>query len=77
MQNYRCGWPHHLVPCLYGGDVNSQLIEIGDDMSGRAILPLVVQCPGGWLPAVLHARHRQVYVSFVPKSMHQQGGFNL
>ena len=72
-QNCHCVWPHHLVPCLYGGDANSQLVKIGDDVSGRAILLLVVQCPGGWLPAVLYTHHRQVYISFMPKSMHQWG----
>ena len=35
-----------LFHCLTGRDANSLLIEIGDDMSGRAIVPLMVQCPG-------------------------------
>ena len=73
--NCHRGWPHHLVPCLSGGDTNSQLIEIGDDVSSRAILSLVVQHPGGWLPAVFYARHHQVYISFTSKGMHQWGGF--
>ena len=47
------------------------------DVSGRAIVPLVVQCPGHWLPAGLYTSHHQVHVSLVPKSMHQWGGFNL
>ena len=46
-RNRHHGWPHHFVPCLTGGDANSQLINIGDDMSGRAIVPLMVQHPGG------------------------------
>ena len=51
--------PHHFIPCLTGGDVNSQLIEVGDDVSGRVVVPLMVQCPGGWLPAALYAHHCQ------------------
>ena len=64
----RVSWPHYLVPCFQGGDVNSQLVEIGDGMSGRAIVPLVVQCPGGWLPAELYTGLRQVHISLMPKS---------
>ena len=72
-----CEWPHQFIPCLVGGVVNSQLIEVGDDMSGRVVVSLMVQCPGGWLPAVLYARHCQVHISLMPKDMHQRGGFDL
>ena len=71
------GQPHHFVPCLTGREVNSQLIKVGDEVSGRAIVPLMVHSPGGWLPAVLYAHHHQVYISFMPQGTHQWGGFNL
>ena len=64
------GQPHQFIPCLTGGEVNSQLIEVGDDLSSRAIVSLMVQCPRGWPPTVLYARHCQVYISFTPKGMH-------
>ena len=67
----RChGWPHQFIPCLTGGVVNSQLIEVGDGMSSRAFVSLMVQGPGGWPPAVLYAHPHQIYVSFVPKGTH-------
>ena len=73
----RChGRPHQFVPCLVGGVVNSQLLEV-DDMSGRAIVSLMVQCPGGWFPAMLYACHHQVHISLMPKGTHQRGGFDL
>ena len=52
------------------GEANSQLVEVGDDMSSRAIVFLMVQCPRGWSLAVLYAHHCQVYVSFMPKGTH-------
>ena len=67
----RChGWPHQFVPCLTGGAANSQLVEVGDGVSGRAIVSLMVQGPGGWPPAVLCACPCQIYISFMPKGMH-------
>ena len=36
------GRPHHFVPCLTGWEANNQLIEVGDDVSGRVIVPLMV-----------------------------------
>ena len=69
-ESHCCGWPHQFVLCLTGGAANSQLIEVGDGVSGRAIVSLMVQGPGGWPPAVLYACPHQIYVSFAPKGMH-------
>ena len=71
------GWPHQFVPCLTGGVANSQLVEVGDGVSGRAIVSLMVQGPGGWPPAVLYAHPHQIYVSFAPKGTHQREGFDF
>ena len=67
----RChGRPHQFIPCLTGGAANSQLIEVGDGVSGRAVVSLMVQFPGGWPPAVRYAHPHQIFVSFAPKGMH-------
>ena len=46
LESHCHGKPHQFIPCLTGGVAKSQLIKVGDGMSGRAIVSLMAQGPG-------------------------------